>query len=201
MGFFEQVADAKATVQSSYFGPGTYVVEITGWKTGQTRNKRPFVVLETEVLASDDHERHPVKSAASWMQMLDMDMTWPNVKAAILGLLQLNASDPEQLAMVTADVVRKCVTCDDPAEEAARVARLNEVFGDNGQKDRWKVSQLLGVKADVLATPITTRAGKPFTRVAFKGRAPDADMPVLAHRQRAKEEIAAAAGTDDEATL
>jgi len=171
--FYDTVSDAKATVQSSYFGPGTYVVRIVGWRKTKNRNGRPFAALETVILSSDDHERHPVGSSASWLQMLDQDMAAPNIKATIMGLLGLNSSVPEDIARVTRDVVKACITDDDNPE------------------DRARPSKLVGVLADVTATGITTREGKPFTKVAFKYRDPAEPVPVLVHRQRAAEEVAA----------
>lgn len=189
MDFDDQVASAKATVQSSYFGPGTYVVVITGWRKTKNRNGRPFTALETQIKASDDHERHPIGSSASWLQMLDQDMAPPNIKATVMGLLGLNPSNPEDVVQITPDILKKCITRDDPAEEAQRIARLEEVTGEKGV---WQTSKVIGIVADVTATAITTRAGKPFTKVAFKYRDPTVPIQALAHRQRVKEEIEAA---------
>jgi hypothetical protein len=159
MDFYSEISDATASRDSSFFTPGRYVVRVDDWKAGATRapSERPFYALETTILASDNHDLHPIGSQATCMQMKDTDMAPKNMKAYLMGVLGIEASQ------ITSDLARK-VLSPDP---------------DTGK------SPVAGLVIDVVAVGITTRAGNPFTKCSFSSRDPEAPIPELAHRSRA----------------
>ncbi len=156
MSYWNDVAEAKATVNSTYIRPGHYVVRIDDWKQGQNRNNRPFLALETTIVESDNHDDHPPGSSATWMGMLDQDATKGNIKVAVMEFLNIPEDE------VTGDIIERCVTPD----------------GESG------VSPLAGVLAEVTAVNIKTREGNDFTRVMFKHWDPEKPLLGLEHRVR-----------------
>ena len=79
-GLFSGIEQAKPSKGGIYFEPGNYLVEIVECKGGKTFMKRPFFVVETKILESDNANRRP-KTNCSWMAMLDQPSGLPNVKA------------------------------------------------------------------------------------------------------------------------
>ncbi len=162
MGLYDEIAGATASLQTSYLTPGTYVACVTDWKGGTSRKGDEFVVLEMTVLASDNHEDHPVGSAMCWMVMLRHDASPGNLKRAIMEIVAL-----QEEGQVTRDLCKAVLT---PNEDAER--------GEVG------VSPTAGTIIDVLATNTKTRAGNDFTRATFRYRDPDLAVVPLEHRPR-----------------
>lgn len=151
--FVDEILSAQAARQSQYFVPGHFLVKILNFKRAETRKKRPFIVLETVVLDSDQ-EDFTAGTEASWMQMLDMDTSAGNIKNFITRALNIS---PES---VTKDVVVKALT-------------------PNPQNGR---SFLAGLKLEIVAKEITTKAGNPFTVLNF--------IPVPAEKQEKANKLA-----------
>ena len=136
--FLDEIAGAKPTRQSEYFVPGHYLVQIIDFKRAETRKRRPFIVLETTVLDSDVAELS-TGSEASWMQMLDSDLALANLKNFIQRALNLSEKG------VTKEIIAKALS-QNP---------------DTGR------SFLSGLKIEIVAKEITTKAGNPFTVLSF----------------------------------
>jgi hypothetical protein len=162
MGLYDEIAGAAAARQSTYVSAGTYVAVVGDWKEGVRRQGDAFVVLEMTVLASDNHEKHPVGSAMSWMVMLKHDSAPGNIKRAIMEIVAL-----QEEGQVTSDLCKAVLT---PNEDEER--------GEVG------VSPTAGTIIDVVATTTKTRAGNDFTRVTFRYRDPDRTVEPLEHRPR-----------------
>jgi len=162
MGLYDEIAGAAATLQSRYVTPGTYVGSVNDWKEGITRKGDDFVVLEMTVLASDNHEEHPVGSAMSWMVMLKHDSAPGNIKRAIMEIVAL-----QEEGQVTPALCKAVLSANEDAER-----------GEVG------VSPTAGTIIDVVATNTKTRAGNDFTRVTFRYRDPDRAVVPLEHRPR-----------------
>jgi len=159
MSIYDQIAASKSTLETSYYTPGHYYARILDWKAGNTRPPKnlPFYALETLILASDNHEKHPVGSQATWMQTLDKDMALGNIKKAIRGILQLEEDQ------VTREVCEMVLA---PQPETG-------------------VSVLAGTIIEVVCVNIVTKEGRDFTRPSFKLHDPAEPIPQLAHRARA----------------
>jgi len=136
--FLDEVVGAKPTRQSEYFVPGHYLVQIIDFKRAETRKRRPFIVLETTVLDSDVADLG-TGSEASWMQMLDSDLAPANIKNFIQRALNLSEKG------VTKEIIAKALA-QNP---------------DTGR------SFLSGLKIEIVAKEITTKAGTPFTVLNF----------------------------------
>lgn len=136
--FLDEIVGAKPTRQSEYFVPGHYLVQIIDFKRAETRKRRPFIVLETTVLDSDVADLG-TGSEASWMQMLDSDLAPANIKNFIQRALNLSEKG------VTKEIIAKALA-QNP---------------DTGR------SFLSGLKIEIVAKEITTKAGTPFTVLNF----------------------------------
>ena len=136
--FLDEIAGAKPTRQSEYFVPGHYLVQIIDFKRAETRKRRPFIVLETTVLDSDVAELG-TGSEASWMQMFDSDLAPANLKNFIQRALNLSDKG------VTKEIIAKALA-------------------QNPETGR---SFLSGLKIEIVAKEITTKAGTPFTVLNF----------------------------------
>ena len=163
MSIYDDIAGAQATIQSKYVTPGTFVCKVNDWKQGRTRKEESFFALEMTVLASDNHEEHPVGSDMTWMVMSKHDSAAGNIKRAIVEIVGL-ADEPQVTPALC---------------EALLNPNTDENLGELG------VSPAAGTIVGVVATNTKTRAGKDFTLVAFTQRNPEDPLPELAHRPRA----------------
>lgn len=136
--FVDEILSAKPTRQSQYFIPGRFLVQILDFKRAETRKRRPFIVLETAVLDSDTEELS-TGSEATWMQMLDSDLAPANLKNFIQRALNLSEKD------VNKEIIAKALT-------------------QNPETGR---SFLAGLKIEIKAKEIITKAGNPFTQLSF----------------------------------
>ena len=160
-GFADEVASSRATIQSNYFSPGRFIVEIKDWKIGENRKGNPYAALETEIVRSDNHDAHPPGSLATWMVILKggagSDMAASNIKAAICGIT--GASEKE----VDSEVVQYCL---------------------GAESDDGGMSPLAGNLILVTAVNVKTRAGNDFTRCTFKKVGDPDNLPDIQHRDR-----------------
>ena len=139
MGFRDQIKEADARRQSEYFAPGTYLVKVTNFCEGATRKGRDFVVVETQVLDSDNLEAHPKGSERTWMQMTDLDTAAQNIRGFLCRALNVANS------ALTDEMVDNAFEAD----------------------DETGVSPLAGLKVGVRARELITKKGNPFTLCDF----------------------------------
>lgn len=152
MSIFSGADEASGSRTSLYIAPGKYISRINAIKTGQTRKKRDFVVIETSCLAviredNDSQTGQPCSNRAgtspSHMIMMDSDTGLPNVIAAVRDI---------------------CGVSDDEITEA----KLTQVCSDAQPLQGWIVI--------INAIEITTRSGNPFTKVDYQGLAKVKDL-------------------------
>ena len=152
MGIFSGADDTSGSRTSLYIAPGEYIARIDGFKTGKTRKKRDFVVIETTILAVtrqdvDSTTEQPcsnkVRTSPSHMIMMDSDTGLPNVIAAIRDITGVEDGDVTE-------------------------AKLVQLAGDEQPLQGWIVR--------VNAFEITTQAGKPFTKIEYRGLVSVADL-------------------------
>jgi hypothetical protein len=139
MSFRSQLKNTAARRQSEYVTPGQYLFEILDFKEGENRKGRSFVVVEMQVLDSDDTNRHPRGSERSYLQMTDTDTAAKNVR----GFLTRALNVPDE--GLTDEMIDKAF---EPLEETGK-------------------SPLAGLKIGVNARNIVTRKGSDFTVVDF----------------------------------
>lgn len=80
MGVFDNIGGAQYFEGGKYISPGLYKAKIVKVKQAATRQKRPFYVVELNILESSNLKDHPIGSDASWMVMLDQDAALGNIK-------------------------------------------------------------------------------------------------------------------------
>jgi len=139
MSFRNQLKTTTARRQSEYVTPGQYLFEILDFKEAQNRKGREFVVVEMQVLDSDDTARHPKGSERSWLQMTDTDTAAKNIRGFLCRALNV----PDE--GLSDEMIDKAF---EPLEETGK-------------------SPLAGLKIGVNARNIVTRKGSDFTVVDF----------------------------------
>ena len=78
MGNFSGVGNARSSKGGVYFLPGNYLTRIEKVSQGTSRNNIDFLVVEAEILESDNPERKP-GTVCSWLLMADKDAFLGNV--------------------------------------------------------------------------------------------------------------------------
>ena len=100
MGVFDKIGSAQYFESGKYVSPGLYLTEIQKVKQANTRNGRPFFVVEMKVLESSNIKEHPLNTDMSWMVMLDQDAALGNIKhfisvASETPINEIQAADAE----------------------------------------------------------------------------------------------------------
>lgn len=90
--------------------PGRYLVEVQKVKEGTTRPPKNagFFVVEMKVHESSDLKEHPLKSAMTWMTMMDKDAALGNIKHFVAAAGNVEESE------VTVDMCKFAVSEDNP---------------------------------------------------------------------------------------
>lgn len=145
MSFLDNVVAATARRQSEYFVPGNYLVEVLDVKLSKTRKGRECIIVETKVLDSHDLAAHPTGSERTWLQMTDNDMAPKNFKLFVSKALNVPA---ERL-------------------DVKQIEKTLEPQKGTGR------SVLAGVRIEVQAKSIKTKAGSDFTLMDFISVAQD----------------------------
>lgn len=140
MGIFDDIKDAKASMDSDYVRPGEYLFRIDGAKRDKSRKGDEFACLEmTCVHVFDDNNGagHRVGNTPTHMLMAKHDSFLGNIKAMISSIMDC---DPEEIGPEQAQTVFSGVS-----------------------------TPLKGLVVHVLATNIKTKKNTDFTRVGYKG--------------------------------
>jgi hypothetical protein len=77
---FSNIEKAEFFANGKYVTPGLHLAEIVKVKSGVTRLKKPFYVVEMKVVESSNEKEHPIGTTMSWMVMLDNDAALGNIK-------------------------------------------------------------------------------------------------------------------------
>jgi hypothetical protein len=104
MGRFGGIKDAKMSLGGVYFLPGNYLVRVDAVKTGETRKKDEFFVVECTVLFSDNPERKK-GSSVSWMTLNSFDSYLGHIKHFISVAQELEPDEVDEagVEMVVSD--------------------------------------------------------------------------------------------------
>lgn len=106
MGLFKGIEDAKMSEGGTYLKPGIYDIQILRVKTGQTRKKIDFFVVDFKILGSNNPE-HAIGSTANWWLGFDKDGTLGNIKQWAVAVLSntLPAGQTFDAAQITEPVL------------------------------------------------------------------------------------------------
>lgn len=104
MGRFGGVGDAKYNEGGVYFQPGRYLVRVDVVKTGESRKKVEFFVVECTILYSENPELKKGGSV-SWMVMSDWDTYLGNIKhfVSVAQEVEMDEVDEEGVEMCVSD--------------------------------------------------------------------------------------------------
>lgn len=148
---FSRIGTIRASVNSSYYRAGRYLMHIDAFKVSDNRKGEGFVVFESTVVAvlsdveaaKEPAGAHRVGEKVSWLMKFAADTTMPNLKAAILAITGVPEDQITEQFML---------------ELAGNAQPLKGIFVEFENK------------------VITTKAGKPFTRVAARRKWSKADV-------------------------
>lgn len=134
---FKSIAASKVSSGGVYFLPGNYLVSVVKAFVMTSRKGTPLVVVECEILESDNPER-AVGTRASWVVNMSQDAGPGNVKGFIAAAIGVNPSDT---AKVDSEVTPEF---------------CEEAFGET--------NPLMDVRMRLQCSLVKTKAGSDFTR-------------------------------------
>lgn len=172
---FDRIGEVKVGFEGSYFGPGRYVVKITGVRCFKNRKSLDRIAIECIILESSDPSAHPVGSSASQLLALEHDGTLRDLKSFILAAL------PELREDEVVPAVCRWVT-DDPTSGAIDA----EVYGGLPESVRTliragtysQVQPCRGLRRVVVASHKPTERGGVFTKHAWSSSSSSMAAPV-----------------------
>ena len=161
---FDRIGEVKVGFEGAYFGPGRYVVKVTGVRCFKNRKSLDRIAIECIILESSDQSAHPVGSSASQLLALEHDGTLRDFKSFLL------AAFPELREDEVVPAVCRWVT-DDPTSGAIDA----EVWGGLPEAVRTlirvgtysQVQPCMGIRRTVVASVKETKSGGMFTKHAW----------------------------------
>ena len=161
---FDRIGEVKVGFEGSYFGPGRYVVKVTGVRCFKNRKSLDRIAIECIILESSDPSAHPVGSSASQLLALEHDGTLRDLKSFILAAL------PELREDEVVPAVCRWVT-EDPTSGAIDA----EVWGGLPEAVRTlirvgtysQVQPCMGIRRTIVASVKETKSGGMFTKHAW----------------------------------
>jgi hypothetical protein len=144
MGVFGKIGEAKYSEGGVYLKPGVFRLEIQKVKFQKTRKGQEAFLVEFLVLDSTNPE-HPKGSAVTWMVTMDKEPAMGNVKQFIATAFH-----------------DKLIELKIPVE--GHMDAIDEATAELVISDQ---QPLTGKVVRASANNITTKAGRPFTKVKF----------------------------------
>lgn len=133
----KSIASSKVSSGGVYFLPGNYLVSVVKAFLMNSRKGVPLVVVECEILESDNSER-AAGTRASWVVNMSQDAGPGNVKGFIAAALGIDANDTNRV------------------DEEVTPEFVDEAFSES--------NPLLDVRLRLQCSLVKTRAGSDFTR-------------------------------------
>ena len=130
MGVFDKIGGATYFEGGKYLMPGLHLIEVLKVKQGQTRQHRPYFVVECKIVESTNQKEHPIGTDASWMVMLDQDAAMGNIKHFVSVASQTPIDDVQ-----AADAEDACSEANPLAGIRLRAIAVNIKTKKSGYKD------------------------------------------------------------------
>jgi hypothetical protein len=129
MGMFDGIETAKPTESTPFFLEGSYKVQLVECKSVVNRNKEFLFIINGKILESTNPERKPGMLCGQIIKLsgVGSDSGLGNVKAFVARALQLDPSNPEDMAEITSDFMETQVVSN--IDPKTKLPRGNEFAG------------------------------------------------------------------------